>query len=49
MPEPIPELNPPSGGRWLRDPQTGELTPLPPADEAGMPDQPPAAPAQQEE
>ena len=31
--EPIPELNPPHGGRWLRDPETGELTPLPPVPE----------------
>jgi hypothetical protein len=39
----IPELNPPAGGRWLRDPRTGALTPLPPTDE------PPAAPAPEEE
>ncbi len=38
----IPELNPPHGGRWLRDPVTGALTPLPPTDE-------PAAPADDKE
>jgi hypothetical protein len=38
-----PELNPPHGGRWLRDPHTGALTPLPPTDD------PPAAPGTSEE
>ena len=25
----IPEIDPPGGGRWLRDPLTGALTPAP--------------------
>jgi hypothetical protein len=37
----LPELNPPSGGRWLRDPRTGALTPFP--------DEPPAPPAPEKE
>lgn len=35
--DPVPELNPPHGGRWLRDPRTGALTPLPPTDDEPAP------------
>ena len=40
----MPEQNPPSGGSWLRDPETGELTPNPGTDQPAPPA--PEAPAE---
>lgn len=45
MSEPIPDLNPPAGGRWLRDPHTGVLVPAP----ADSPEPQPTAPPAPEE
>ena len=33
-----PDANPPAGGRWIRDPETGELSPAPEQEQQSAPD-----------